>query len=107
MPATVTEFAVRKPDGMPRGSLPKVNSTTFSSTMPSATVAISQELEPRRTNGRTATRSTSTPQAAQAASASATASHNGQPSVTQSVKHRTAPSIMVLPCAKFTVFDTA
>ena len=33
--------------------------------MPSATVAISQEFEPRRTNGRTATRSTSTPQSAQ------------------------------------------
>jgi len=41
---------------MPRGSLPKVNSTTLSSTMPSATVAISQEFEPRITNGRTATR---------------------------------------------------
>ena len=32
-----------------------------------------------------------------------TASASGQPSVTQKVKHSTAPSIMVLPCAKFTV----
>ena len=58
---------------MPRGSLPKVNSTTLSSTMPSATVAISQEFEPRPTNGRTATRSTTTPHSAQAASATTTA----------------------------------
>ena len=34
-------------DGKLRGSLPKVNSTTLSSTMPPATVAISQALEPR------------------------------------------------------------
>ena len=47
--------------GKPRGSLPKVNSTALSATMPSATVAISQALEPRRTNGRTATSSTSMP----------------------------------------------
>ena len=32
--------------------------------------------------------------------------HTGQPSVTQKVKHKTAPSIMVLPWAKLTVFDT-
>ena len=38
----------------PRGSLPKVNSTVLSATMPSATVAISQAFEPRRANGRTA-----------------------------------------------------
>ncbi len=38
----------------PRGSLPKVKRTVLSATMPSATVAISQALEPRR-------RSTSTP----------------------------------------------
>ena len=98
---------VSKPGGMPRGSLPKVNSTTLSSTMPSATVAISQELEPRATNGRTATRSTTTPHTAQPASAATTASGSGQPNVTQNVKHSTAPSIMVLPCAKFTVLDTA
>ena len=45
----------------PRGSLPKVNSTLLSATMPRATVAISQALEPRRTKGRTATSSTSMP----------------------------------------------
>src|SRR5271154_2981820 len=98
---------VKKPGGMPRGSLPKVNSTTLSSTMPSATVAISQEFEPRATNGRTATRSTTTPQSAQPASATTTATGNGHFNVTQTVKHNTAPSIMVLPCAKFTVRDTA
>ena len=103
----VTDCVVRKPGGMPRGSLPKVKRTAFSSTMPSATVAISQELEPRRTNGRTATRSTMTPQAAQASSARSTASGSGQPNVTHNEKHRTAPSIMVPPCAKFTVLDTA
>ena len=72
-------------------------------TMPSVTVAISQEFEPRATNGRTATRSTTTPQSAQAASASTIARVNGQPSVTQNVKQTTAPSIMVEPWAKFTV----
>ena len=62
---------------MPRGSLPNVKSTTLSSTMPSATVAISQEFEPRATNGRTATRSTATPQMAHARSAPITASGSG------------------------------
>ena len=33
--------------GKLRGSLPNVNSTALSTTMPSATVAISQALEPR------------------------------------------------------------
>ncbi len=104
----MTDCVVRKPGGMPRGSLPKVKRTTFSSTMPSATVAISQELEPRRTKGRTATRSTMTPQAAQASERQrATARGSGQPNVTHNEKHRTAPSIMVPPCAKFTVLDTA
>ena len=92
---------------MPRGSLPKVNRTTFSMTMPSATVAISQELEPLRTNGRTATCSTMTLHTAHRSSEAGMASASGQPNVTQKVKHRTAPSIMVLPCAKFTVLDTA
>ena len=50
--------------GKPRGSLPKVNSTALSATMPSATVAISQAFEPRRANGRTATSSTITPYSA-------------------------------------------
>jgi hypothetical protein len=106
-PAIMMLPVVSTPDGMPRGSLPKVKSTAFSRTMPSATVAISQELEPRATNGRTATRSTTTPHSAQAANARTTASASGQPSVTQKVKHSTAPSIMVLPWAKFTVRDTA
>ena len=70
-------------------------------------MAISQELEPRSTNGRTATRSTTTPHNAQPASARTTAAASGQPNVTQNVKHSTAPSIMVLPWAKFTVRDTA
>jgi hypothetical protein len=92
---------------MPRGSLPNVNSTTFSSTMPSATVDISQDSERRRTNGRTAMNSTKTLHAAHSSSASGIAIASGQPSVTQKAKHRTAPSIMVLPCAKFTVLETA
>src|SRR6516162_168493 len=92
---------------MPRGSLPKVNSTTLSSTIPSATVAMSQEFEPRTTNGRTATRSTTTPHSAQAERATTIATGSGHFNVTQKVKHRTAPSIMVLPCAKFTVRETA
>src|SRR6476620_4386178 len=98
---------VSTPGGMPRGSLPKVNSTAFSRTMPSATVAISQELEPRAMNGRTATRSTATPHSAQATSARTTASASGQPSVTQKVKHSTAPSIMVLPWAHLIVVEVA
>ena len=97
MPARVTAPVVSTPGGMPRGSLPKVNSTTLSRTMPSATVAISHELEPRDTNGRTATCSTTTPHNAQVASAKTTASASGQPSVTQKVKQSTAPSIMLEP----------
>src|SRR5215472_5957044 len=80
---------------MPRGSRPKANRATFSRAMPRATVAISHEFDPRRTNGRTATRSTGT------------ADMSGQPAVTDSVKERTAPIIMVPPWAKLTVFDTA
>src|SRR5688572_32175994 len=91
----------------PRGSLPKVNSTVLSATMPSATVAISQALEPRRANGRTATSTTTTPYSAHSASASSAAGMNGQPSVTAKVYANTAPSIIELPCAKFTVLDTA
>ena len=49
--------------GKLRGSLPNVNSTALSSTMPPATVAISQALEPRDANGRTSVRSTSRPKA--------------------------------------------
>src|SRR5712691_7469119 len=107
MPATETELVVRMPGGIPRGSLPKVNRTTFSSTMPRATVASSHAFEPRWTNGRTATRSTTAPHSADSASAAITARVSGHWKVTQKVKHRTAPSIMVEPCAKLTVFDTA
>jgi len=107
IPAMKKASLVSGPGGMPRGSLPKVNSTTFSSTMPSATVAISQAFEPRTTKGRTATRSTTTPQSAQRASARITARPMGQPSVTPKVNASTAPSIIVLPWAKFTVLETA
>ena len=68
---------------------------------------MSQELEPRTAKGRTAIRSTTTPHSAHSASASTTAAHIGQPRVTPKVKHRTAPSIMALPWAKFTVLETA
>jgi hypothetical protein len=47
--------------GKPRGSLPKVNSTTLSATMPIATVAINHALDPRLANGRMPTRSTTIP----------------------------------------------
>ena len=107
MPATVTELVVSTPAGMPRGSLPKVNSATFSSTMPSATVAISQAFEPRRTNGRTAMRSTMTPHARSPRAHRMTARPSGQCRVTQKVKQSTAPSIIALPWAKFTVLETA
>src|ERR1700730_8478012 len=106
-PATEIDPVVRNPGGMPRGSLPNVNSTTLSMTMPRATVAISQEFDPRSTKGRTATRSTMTPHSAHAASATTTATMSGMPRLTHKLKHSTAPSIMVLPCAKFTVLETA
>jgi hypothetical protein len=66
--------------GKLRGSFPNVNSTMLSSTMPPATVAISQALEPRAANGRTSVHSTSRPKTAQARSESTKARGNGQPS---------------------------
>ncbi|MNW10808.1 hypothetical protein D3C71_2081080 [compost metagenome] len=48
-------------EGRLRGSLPKVNMARLSTTMPSATVAMSQASEPRRANGRTAKNSTARP----------------------------------------------
>jgi hypothetical protein len=93
-------------DGRLRGSLPKVNSTTLSTMMPPATVAMSQASELRSTNGRTRTRSTIRPKTAQPASASGAAIQNGRPNVIISVKPRTEPTIIALPCAKFTVFET-
>ena len=56
-------------EGKARGSLPNVNSTMLSSTMPPATVAISQPFEPRSANGRTSARSTTRPNSAQSNSA--------------------------------------
>ena len=75
--------------------------------MPNATVAISQELEPRSTKGRTAKRSTRMPHTAHPTRAIGTAADSGQPNVTQTVEHNTAPSIIMLPWAKLTVLDTA
>ena len=75
--------------------------------MPSATVAISQASEPRRTNGRTATNSTTRPYSAHSASARQTARAKGQPSVCAKAKVSTAPSIIELPWAKLTVPETA
>src|ERR1700751_5385927 len=107
IPAIEKAPVVSMPGGIPRGSLPKTKRTTLSTTIPSATVAISQELEPRSPKGRTARRSTRRPHAAHPRRASGTAAGSGQPNVTQAVKHRTAPSIIVLPWAKLTVLDTA
>ena len=45
--------------------------------------------------------------AAQATRARTMATQSGQPSETHNMKHKTAPSIMVPPCAKLTVLDTA
>ena len=93
--------------GKLRGSLPNVNSTALSSTIPPATVAISQALEPRAANGRTSVRSTSSaegraqqqaPRRRRAAAASRAATAKVQPS--------TAPSITELPCEKLTVLET-
>ena len=94
------------PGGIPRGALPKAKRTTLSTTIPNATVAISQELEPRSTKGRTAKRSTRMPHAAHPRRAIGTAADSGQPNLTQTVKHDTAPSIIVLPWARLTVLDT-
>jgi hypothetical protein len=106
-PAIETASEVRTLGGMPRGSLPNVKRTTFSRMIPRATVAISHESDPRETKGRTAMRSTSTPQAAHRTRARSTAIHIGHPRVTPNVNARTAPSIMVLPWAKLTVLETA
>jgi hypothetical protein len=51
--------------------------------------------------------STMAPHSAHSASAASTAIVSGQCKVIQKLKHRTAPSIIALPCAKFTAFDTA
>jgi hypothetical protein len=75
--------------------------------MPSATVAISQELVPRATNGRTAMRSTIRPQIAQTRSDAGTAASIGQCIPILKAWHITAPSITDEPCAKFTVPETA
>ena len=66
-----------------RGSLPNVNITTCSSTMPTATVDISQPLLPARTNGRTTKRSMSMPHTAHSASVAAMLAASGQPSDTE------------------------
>jgi hypothetical protein len=72
-------------DGRLRGSVPNHSITTLSSTMPSATVAISHAFEPRLANGRTARNSTARPYSAHSASASTMASGIGQPSVCANV----------------------
>jgi len=65
--------------------LPKVNSTTLSSTMPPATVAISQAFDPRSANGRTRVRSITAPNSVHSTSAMIAASGSGHPSVTAKV----------------------
>jgi hypothetical protein len=62
---------------MARGSLPKVNSTALSRTMPTATVAISHASDPRTTKGRTTHRSTISPYTPHSASATSTATGPG------------------------------
>ncbi len=52
-----------------RGSLPYVNRTTLSKTIPAATVDISQASEPSLANGRTANLSTTAPHTPQVMSA--------------------------------------
>ena len=92
--------------GKLRGSLPNVNSTALSTTIPPATVAISQALEPRDANGRTSVRSTSRPKAAHSSRAAAKAAGIGQPSRTANIQPSTAPSMTELPCEKLTVLET-
>jgi hypothetical protein len=65
--------------------LPKVNNVAFSSTMPPATVAISQPFEPRSAKGRTSIRSTTRPNSPHSAKAASTASGIGQCSLTPKV----------------------
>src|SRR5580692_3944776 len=103
----MTQGSSAKADGSARGSLPNSTITTLSSTIPSATVAINQEFVPRATNGRTAIRSTTRPQIAQANNAAGTAAIIGQCSPTTRAWHSTAPSMTDDPCAKFTVKETA
>jgi hypothetical protein len=75
--------------------------------MPSATVAISHASEPRLAKGRTARNSTTRPYNAHRLSASRIATGIGHPSVFANANVSTAPSIIELPCAKFTVPETA
>src|SRR6266513_3899489 len=93
-------------EGKLRGSLPKVNSTTFSRTMPMATVDISQAFDPARTNGRTTNRSTRTPQSAQSASDAAMPGTSPHCSCCEKTKTSTAPSITDVPWEKLTVEET-
>ena len=72
-------------EGKLRGSLPKVNRTTLSRTMPPATVAISQAFEPRWRTGAPACAPPAGRSTRTATSAVASASGKGQPSVTAKV----------------------
>src|SRR6202035_4239924 len=103
----ITQGSSAKDDGSARGSLPNSTITTLSSTIPSATVAISQEFVPRATNGRTAIRSTTRPQTAQANNATGIAATIGQCIPTTRAWHSTAPSMTDEPWAKLTVPETA
>jgi hypothetical protein len=69
-------------EGKARASRPKASIATFSAMIPSAIVDSSHTGEPARKNGRTATRSTSRPNSAEAASVATRARASGQPAAT-------------------------
>lgn len=89
--------------GSPRGDLPNTNSTTFSTMMPTASVLITHAMEPRFTNGRTASRSNPSPNPPSMTTAAIAASSVGQPRSTTSINVITAPSITAEPWAKLSV----
>ena len=75
--------------------------------MPSATVAISQALEPRLHEGPHREELDHQPVERAQRKRQHHGQSNGQPSVCAKVKVSTAPSIIELPCAKLTVPETA
>ena len=71
--------------------------------MPTASVLMTHAIEPRSTNGRTASRSSSRPKMPSSRIANSMASGVGQPKSTIRIRAVTAPSIMADPCAKLSV----
>ncbi len=75
----------------------------FSMMMPTASVLITQAIDPRCTKGRTATRSRMNPNTPSSRIAAIAAGTIGQAKSTTRISVITAPSIMADPCAKLSV----